>query len=633
MINNKRFEQKVLPLVVIFVTTILFLVPFFWLKAEFVDLGGDAGRLYFIDPLFSVQHLLSQENLYGAMQQSLVPYEYFLYLVKLFVNSPTYLIDISNGLTLSLAFLFSLFVVRDLLSITEARSKLYGDIAALTSGIIYVSFITNTGWSQALYTQNQIFLNPLIFYLLLRFCLTTSMMYGFAFLAVSFIFSENFGFSAMPQLMSFFPLALAFLFLYIRHIAHTIFPWKKLLSVALLFIGLHGFHILPLVASLLGKTSLNGMVFSSNSIAVRGVNYFDVNHIALGKISWQLFSPSNWGSQTVLALVIPIVAVIGFLQKRSKLLLLTGTFLAITLFLDTANITQIGVQFYHALFYIPGFQMFRSFNDRWYYVYAFFYMLLFSFSFYAVINKWKIGVAVLASAIILGITTYRIVPFLRGKSLYTPLFQSNNVTPVLTLDPDMMDALAFTKNLPHDGKVVTVPLTFPNYQIAYGKEGGAYRGISLVANLAGHEDYAGFWDFGQFQKPVFDALQRKDIDTLLSLFKRLEIKYIFRNSDQRIMDNFPGYPYIYPGMIYSSKDQLPIIKDQKAYDSFIASLPVKKIYEKGFYSIYEFTDSPNFPQSTVDPGLHPYFLVGRIVSVTTALGIVCWMVINKRYAS
>lgn len=613
---------------------VLFVLPLFWLKPGFVDLGGDAGRLYFIDPLYSAERLIKQENVAGMMNQAMVPYEYFLYVVSLIVRSPTYLIAVSNGLTLSLAFLFSYLVVRELLSAAGEKLKQYRDVAALTGGIIYVSFIANTGWSQALYTQSQIFINPIIFYLLLRFVLTSSMQYGLAILGVSLVFSENFGFAAMPQIMSFFPLALAFLYMFSHFIAHVTFPWRKLLYIALMFAGLHAFHIFPMIGTVFGKTTLHGSLFSGASIESSGVNYFDANHIALGKVSRQLFAPSNWGSQNVLTLIIPMITVLGFLLRRSKLLLLSGIFFAITLFLDSANITETGVWFYRNLFYIPGFLMFRSFNDRWYYVYAFFYMLLFSFSFYVLIKQWKIWFAALFSVIIICFVTYRIFPFLQGKALYEPLYQSNNVTPVLKLDPDMMDALTFTKNLPHDGKVLTVPLTFPYMQIAYGKEGGVYRGISLVANLAGHGDYAGFWDFGQYEKPVFEALSRKDMKTFLSLLKQLEVKYIFRNSDPRIMDDFPGYPYVYPGMTYSSKEQLPIVINQAAYDTLVANLPVKKMYEKGFYSVYEFSGSPSYPQSTVDPGLHPYFFTGRIVSAVTVvliISLICLSVIKKRY--
>ncbi|EKD67866.1 MAG: hypothetical protein ACD_48C00176G0002 [uncultured bacterium] len=87
-------------------------------------------------------------------------------------------------------------------------------------------------------------------------------------------------------------------------------------------------------------------------------------------------------------------------------------------------------------------------------------------------------------------------------------------------------------------------------------------------------------------------------------------------------------------MTYSSKDQLPIIMNQAAYDKLIASLPVKKIYEKGFYSVYEFSGSPSYLQSIVDSGLHPYFFMGRVVTVVTIMliiGYIYWKVVKKKY--
>ena len=79
------------------ISIILFIIPFFWLKPGFVDLGGDAGRLYFIDPMLSAQRLIAQENLNGVRQLSLVPYQYFLYIA---LNKFVLLIDRFCGLTL-----------------------------------------------------------------------------------------------------------------------------------------------------------------------------------------------------------------------------------------------------------------------------------------------------------------------------------------------------------------------------------------------------------------------------------------------------------------------------------------------------------------------------------------------------
>jgi hypothetical protein len=183
------------------------------------------------------------------------------------------------------------------------------------------------------------------------------------------------------------------------------------------------------------------------------------------------------------------------------------------------------------------------------------------------------------------------IPFLSGGSIRSTLFQSDNVSTSYIIDPDLLSALMFVKKLPGEDKVVTFPLTFPNYQVAYGKRGGAYVGISMITYYIGKPSYSGFWGFGPYEKSIFDSLHKLDILQFTQKLSLLNVRYIFRNSDPRVMDKFPGYPYVFPGMTYSNKDQLPIIKDQKAYDSLLVSMPVKKIYEKGYYQIYELIDT------------------------------------------
>ena len=68
------------------------------------------------------------------------------------------------------------------------------------------------------------------------------------------------------------------------------------------------------------------------------------------------------------------------------------------------------------------------------------------------------------------------------------------------MDPDLIDAVRFTSSLPQDGKVLTLPLTFPSYQIAFGKTTGAFVGMSMISNLAGKSDFPGFWVFGHVWK-------------------------------------------------------------------------------------------------------------------------------------
>jgi hypothetical protein len=575
--------------VAIAIAIVLFFIPFFWLKPGFVDLGGDAGRLYFLDPLSVAKNLYSLQDAAWAPSYAIIPYEYFLAFLHKFITSPTYMIASDHGLQLALGFFSIYLTVKELISFAKNSAKeAYTTWIAIVSGLVYIGFVTKVGWALSMQTQNQIFLNPLIFYLLLRFLVSSRIFYAIALLLLTFLYSGNFGYSSMPQIASFYPFALLFLISLFRFVYQKPFPWKRLCILGFLFVGLHAFHIIPSIASILDKGGVAyNTIFDEKTIQNRGVLYFDFNHKDLGKISIELFQPSQWNGQNIFVLLVPLISFLGFLKKPSKLLSLLGVFFAITLFLVSANITSIGVQFYRSLFYIPGFSMFRSFDEKWYFVYSFFYTLLFAVSFYHIFSKKRAAIAFVVGFCVIGSIVNRIYPFLQGKTVNTTLWQSNNVSAVFRMDPNFIDSIAYIKALPDDGKMLTLPLTFPYSQIVYGKDGGAYIGPSMIRALGGKSDFSGFWVFGPYQENIFNSFREEKTHDLMQLFSLLNIRYIFHNSDSRIMDNFPGFPYVYPGSIISSKDQLPMIKDQQAYEKFLSSLPLQKIYGKGFYSIYE----------------------------------------------
>ncbi len=582
--------MKIINRLVFLIGMVLFLIPFFWLESGFMDLGGDGGRLYFVDPLAVVKNIW---NLAGSYIYSYADIGYFgmLTVLKKFVQSPTHLISVEHGLELSLSFMGMYLIVKTFLQNEKKRVRsLTASIVGIVAGFVYVSLVTKVGWPVALITLHQVFLNVVIFYLLLRYCLSKNYAYILTALFLSVIFSSNFGFVSIPQLLSFYPAAFLFLYIYLRFVVRKQIPWKGLIVAAGLFLGLHAFHLLPVIASLLNRSSsINTQVFNKETIQNSGVSYFAANHAESGKISRELFQ--SYLGQNLFGILVPIITLLGFFSGRSKLLSLTGIFFAMTLFLVAANITRVGVNLYQTLFYIPGFMMFRSFNEKWHFVFAFFYTLVFAVSLHSILERKKFRTVLLVSFSIIVISVYRMIPFLSGKTIHAIQHQSKNVSTVFSPDPDLLEAVNFVRNLPDDGKVLTVPLTFPFTQVAYGRQGGAYVGISWVSQLAGRQDFSGFWAFGPYERPVFDAIRSADTKRLIQLLSLLNVRYIFRNSDPRIMDNFPGYPYVYGGMTYATKDDLPAIKDQAAYNTFLASLPVEKIYQKEFYEIYKVEDA------------------------------------------
>lgn len=104
--------------IAIFIAAILFFIPFFWFPSGFVDLGGDAGRLYFLDPYSIFKNLYMNQipEGFGSHLYGILPYIFVWSVMKLFIPSPTYLIALEHGIKLSLGFLCIYLLTQELLS-------------------------------------------------------------------------------------------------------------------------------------------------------------------------------------------------------------------------------------------------------------------------------------------------------------------------------------------------------------------------------------------------------------------------------------------------------------------------------------------------------------------------------------
>jgi hypothetical protein len=591
---RKKWQIMTLVLTVV----ILFFIPLFWLKSWFVNLGGDAGRFYFLDPAFIASHIhawgitSTDIGLIDNVHFSYLPFDVVNYLLLRTLNNPTLVIGASYGIILAFSYLSVLLFVRALLKSGKQHVKEPVNLAACVSAFVYVSLVTVYGWERAMPVLNTVYVYPLFAYMFLKYLIVRQRIFMYGFLLFSLVASIHFSYSNFPFFLAFMPFMLAFILMYVRVILGKRIAWQDMIIFGALYIGIQAFQMLPTVMSFLARSANIGTdVFSSSYIQSGGVHYFDFNRYEFGKISTSLFQPAQFFRSGIYVLFVPVILILGFMKKPSKLLALSGICFAITLFLVSANITKIGGELYRLLFFLPGFVMFRSFWEKWYWVYAFFYTLTFAVSFYFLLKGKKLWFSSVIALLVIAVTAFRVYPFLQGKTIRDVSFQGNSVSPVFRMDTDFLDAINEIKKFPQDGKVLTLPLTFPNYQIFWGKEGGAYMGISAVSGFAARPDFSGFWSFGPYEKAVFDAIKTNDSHAFLQLLSFLNVRYVFRNSDPRVMNNFPGFPLTFPGATYSSRDDLPAIRDQDAYTSFLASLPLTKIYEKGFYSMYEINDS------------------------------------------
>lgn len=567
------------------VALILFFLPFFWFKPGEMDLGGDSSRLYFYDPvsylknysLFSISPSgFGTENI-GFYS---IPFVLILILFKTIVKSPTVIISLTHGLNLSACFYFVYLSAREMISHWRRKpEESYSDWPAIVAGLLYIfSPISIYGWDKALMTVFKIFLNPLMFYLLLRNLVTGNFLYLLAALSVSFLFAQNFSYVAAPAVFSFYPLALVFLLLYSRVILGKRIQWKQFIIAFFLFVFLHAFHLIPQIYSTTSRGSvLNTTIFSEGSKIDRGLTYFTgiLNDVKVSN-NWLLSPQFNSAKPTDLLFVyLPMLVLFALTQihslsKRQKqLMLLTVFFFLATFYFASANITEVGVTAYKAMFKIPGFSMFRNFYGQWVSAFLFFYCLLFAQA--LVVCSRRPGKLLRPFLVyVLGLFLLTAWPFIKGELINPVLWKSKNLRILMTMDPQYETFIGALRNVPGLGKVLSMPLSDPGYQIVAGTSGGAYQGPSTISYLTGKQDFAGASELGAMQETVLRFARQRNFESLRRALGFMNIGAVFYNADTRVYDDFPRFPYEYVRRF------LPAT--QKDYQNFMREWNLPSLY-------------------------------------------------------
>lgn len=585
---------------VFLITSFLFIAPFFWLKPGEMTLGGDDNLLFFYDPsTFLKSSVIYDVSAIG--RGTITPHYYnftyvtLLVFLKHLIPSSTIIISIFNGIKLAGGFVAIFLIIYEFTKGKDSGKNNISIAAGIISGIFYTvslaSFNTTIFWARTLTTHNQIFLNPIIFYLIFKFLLTHSYRYLCVALLMSFIYAPNFSLTSAPAFFAFYPLAFLFLFFYIKIVKKKSIPWKKVFVGILLFLGIQSFHLVGQVVNLLDRGSiLNTTIFNKEEIEQAGVNYFAAVS-GYGKASLNLLLPSENEFLKWLSFLGPSIVTVGFLlNRRKKEFLIISIFFIITFFLVTANITEIWLQLYKKLFYIPGFTMFRNFYTQWIWVFIFFYSLLFGFASYSILGKLKPYYRKIFFIFVFVVMITTSIPLISGDIILKTIVRgSNNVKTTFVMDPQYEKTLQFIRSLPDDGKILALPLTDYSYQVLYGKNGGAYEGTSTLAVLTRKYSFVGYQDFGHkgsypYAEDIMKYSREKNYDRLLRIFNTMNIRYIFHNSDPKAYEkSFFAEPFGYM--------QTSMPKTQDEYKNFIQQFPFRQIYRNGPYFIYEIDKS------------------------------------------
>lgn len=576
---------------VIFISVILFLIPFFWMKPGEMDLGGDFSRLYFYDPVnylknFGLYSIFPEGTNRVEPNQFYLPFLLVLIAAKSLFNYPYILISIINGLKLAVSFLSIYLIVKEFISFWKPKSNFFTiEAPAIIAGLFYLSTpAVMANMDKALLSHDQVFLNPLIFYLVLRYLLTGK--YGYLWFAIgtSFIFAANFAWFSAPPFFAFYPLALLFLFLYVRLIRHKSLPWRGIIAGIIFMLGLHAFHLIPEAVSLLDKGSYTNLrFFDQQAIIHEGLEYFN-GVLPISKLSIFFLLPPMMPELTILAILAPLLMIFGLKlnHPKQKDILLTAFFFLITFFLISAKITNLGVELYRRLFYIPGFSMFRNFIGQWQFIYAFFFALLLGQSLARVLARLgkQAWVIFTLSVIVIIALSWKLYD---GESMNKTHFTSSGVKIVMRMDPKYEQFLAYVRSLPGDGKILMLPFSDYAAQVLHGTNNGAYVGPSMISYLAGKSDFSGYNRMLPFSEIFLYLARTKNYSALKQILAILNVKYIFYNSDPNVYDNiFPKYPYSYV------RKSLP--SSQAELANFVQNIAGEKLYQNSYYQLY-LTDS------------------------------------------
>jgi len=358
----------------------------------------------------------------------------------------------------------------------------------------------------------------------------------------------------------------------------------------LLFLGLHAFQIFPILSNVLFDkgSQLNTRVFESTSKINVGLVYFD-SILSQGKVSDRIFMPLEDKKISWSLIIIPMLTIFGFvsIKRKDKTLLLVSMFFLTTVFLISANITQIGVEFYRKLFSIPGFGMFRNFYGQWQWVHTFFYALLVGLAisyFFTKIGKKYIYVT---SIVVIGFIVVRSWGVFNGNVVNVIQRGSENLKVVIRMDPQYEQLLSYVKKIPNDGRILHMPFTDFPYNIVGGINNGVYIGQSMTALLAGRNDFPGYQTLDPYSEVFVKLIKEKNYPLIKQMMGLLQIRYVLYNSDEIVSNKFfPAFPYGHTGTPTSQ----PQLRD------FVHNIADKKIYEIGHYSLFEVEKKQYLPK-------------------------------------
>lgn len=362
---------------------------------------------------------------------------------------------------------------------------------------------------------------------------------------------------------------------------------RYMLIFGVLVFFINSFHLLPsggfsfIYSSDAGHAAIHnvdrGLHYFNALLEFQNMLFFLVNQplYAYNNTTMKLMADYGLNKYMMLSFIYPLVISVFLLffykhQKRTEkiIFLLILSFFVILLLCVSPHAYTLGTEFFRGcLKYIPGFGMFRDLSGKLTFVYFFFFALILGVSLSGLAMHTPKIISIAFFSILLFIILFNGRPLITGNIFYTPWNQSNNIKGSIDISEEYKTFAEWNKNIKLDAKYLGAPLGDTVNERLKGKHGGMYIGPEIIGSLTGKRCFMGLAAFREFG-PLFTRIGRgKKHHWFRAFMPIFNIKYVFYNSDDYILDNFNSWPYS------QLKKSYP---DQLAVKEFISDIRFNK---------------------------------------------------------
>jgi len=594
---NKRFLLNLLIII------LFFIIPWIIFRNK-LWIGGDDTRLFYFFPELWLRNICSYSWVHLSITGYLTfpfyvsPFLVLLSLLKKFGMPALLIQNICFSLILILGFIFQKKFLEEITSKKHQYLSILGGLVYTLSPILLITPIKSY-----LYAVWLIPTVPILAYYFIKYL--KQGLFRYVIYASIFSLILSMALASIPwALGALLPISLVlFIFLFLtKRKEILIFIKRSLAFLGILFL-VQSFWFIPFISQIflsgsfarsaleLGTTktfaSTVNIISKGNTILYPLLNLF--HHVIQFDFNWPTrFVYSNFYDKFIfLDFIYIIIIFLGlFLLRKNDVKFRKLYFCFFIAFMISLFFFTVRIGFLYNVFLslgnIPGFVMFRNFQDKFALGYVWLFSIVIFLSLINIKSALNPKIAYLIYGLLIITIIINAIPFARGDIINTPLWTTKNIhMEIKEIPKEYTDFMAELKHkVSPASNILSVPFNLASYAII--KEDGAnnvYAGRSPVELFTGINDFSGSLSFPQEESFKLEKfIINRDYGNLRNFLRKYNINYVLltKNIPDEVKDS-----YLFNKAILEYQD-----------DNFIKAITNKKILtsKNGNYELYSVKD-------------------------------------------